>query len=126
MRTITITGILAIILACMGLFGLSALYALNRTKEVGIRKVMGASIRDIFILLNRDAIRLALVAIVIAVPFSIYSMNKWLQNFAYRISLTWVYFAVAGVIGLTLALIAVSYHSIRAALTNPVKSLRTE
>ena len=126
LKTVNAATILAVIIACLGLFGLSALYAVNRTKEVGIRKVMGASLTNIFILLNRDVIKLALIAFVIAVPLAFYFMNSWLENFAYRIKLSWIFFVAAGFIGLLLAIIAVSYHSLRAAEANPVKSLRTE
>ena len=126
LRTINAATVLAVIIACLGLFGLSALYAVNRTKEVGIRKVMGASLTNIFMLLNKDVIKLALIAFVIAVPLAVYFMNSWLENFAYRIKLSWIFFMVAGCIGLLLAVIAVSYHSLKAAGTNPVKSLRTE
>ena len=126
LKTVNAATILAVIIACLGLFGLSALYAVNRTKEVGIRKVMGASLTNIFMLLNKDVIKLALIAFVIAVPLAVYFMNSWLQNFAYRIELSWVFFVIAGCIGLLLAILAVSYHSLKAAATNPVKSLRTE
>ena len=126
LRTINAATVLAVIIACLGLFGLSALYAVNRTKEVGIRKVMGASLTNIFMLLNKDVIKLALIAFVIAVPLAVYFMNSWLENFAYRIKLSWIFFMAAGCIGLLLAVIAVSYHSLKAAGTNPVKSLRTE
>ena len=87
---------------------------------------MGASLTNIFMLLNKDVIKLALIAFVIAVPLAVYFMNSWLQNFAYRIELSWVFFVIAGCIGLLLAILAVSYHSLKAAATNPVKSLRTE
>ena len=126
LKTINAATILAVIIACLGLFGLSALYAVNRTKEVGIRKVMGASLTNIFILLNKDVIKLALIAFVIAVPLAVYFMNGWLENFAFRIKLSWIFFFAAGFIGLLLAIMAVSYHSLKAAKANPVKSLRTE
>lgn len=126
LRTINAATILAVIIACLGLFGLSALYAVNRTKEVGIRKIMGASLTNIFMLLNKDVIKLALIAFVIAIPLAFYFMNSWLENFAFRIKLSWIFFFAAGCIGLLLAIIAVSYHSLKAAGANPVKSLRTE
>jgi len=126
LKTVNAATILAVIIACLGLFGLSALYAVNRTKEVGIRKIMGASLTNIFMLLNKDVIKLALIAFVIAVPLAVYFMNSWLENFAYRIKLSWVFFLAAGCIGLLLAIIAVSYHSLKAAGANPIKSLRTE
>ncbi|HEX6846708.1 MAG TPA: ABC transporter permease [Chitinophagaceae bacterium] len=126
LKAVNAATILAVIIACLGLFGLSALYAVNRTKEVGIRKVMGASLANIFVLLNKDVMKLALIALVIAVPLAFYFMNSWLENFAYRIKLSWIFFFAAGCIGLLLAIIAVSYHSLKAAAANPVKSLRTE
>ena len=126
LKTVNAATILAVIIACLGLFGLSALYAVNRTKEVGIRKVMGASLTNIFILLNKDVIKLALISFAIAVPLAFYLMNSWLENFAFRIKLSWIFFFASGFIGLLLAIIAVSYHSLIAAGANPVKSLRTE
>ena len=126
LKTVNAATILAVIIACLGLFGLSALYAVHRTKEVGIRKVMGATLTNIFMLLNKDVIKLALISFIIAVPLAVYFMNSWLENFAYRIKLSWVFFLAAGCIGLLLAIIAVSYHSLKAAGSNPIKSLRTE
>ena len=126
LKTINAATILAVITACMGLFGLSALYAVNRTKEVGIRKVMGASVTNIFILLNKDILKLAVISFVIAVPLAVYFMNSWLQNFTYRISLNWLFIAASGLIGIVLAIVAVSYHAVKAATANPIKSLRTE
>ncbi|QHT69215.1 FtsX-like permease family protein [Rhodocytophaga rosea] len=116
----------AIGIACLGLFGLSGLMAVNRTKEIGIRKVLGATLTHIFFLLNKSTVKIALVAFVLAVPFSWYLMNKWLDDFAYRISISWEIFAVAGLIGILTAIVAVSAPSIKAALMNPVKSLRNE
>lgn len=126
LNTINVATLLAVLIACMGLFGLSALYAVNRTKEIGIRKVMGASVANIFMLLNKDVIKLALVSLVIAVPLGIYFMKDWLQNFAQRIDLTWMIFLLAGGIGLFLAIVAVGYHSLKAAVANPVEALRSE
>jgi putative ABC transport system permease protein len=116
----------AICIACLGLFGLSGLMAVNRTKEIGIRKVLGATIPNIFFLLNKSTLKIAMVALVLAVPFSWYLMSKWLEDFAYRISISWEIFAIAGIIGILTAVIAVSVPSIKAALMNPVKSLRNE
>jgi putative ABC transport system permease protein len=126
LKIVNAATFLAVIIACLGLFGLSGLFAVNRTKEIGIRKVMGASLSSIFFLLNRDVIKMIFIAFVIALPASIYFMNGWLQNFANRIDLHWLSFVLAGGIGLMLAVIAVSYHSIKAANANPVESLRTE
>lgn len=126
LHTVNIATILAVIIACMGLFGLSALYAVNRTKEIGIRKVMGASISSLFLLLNKEVIWLTILSFVIAVPLSVYFLNGWLENFVFRIKIGWSLFLLAGLVGLLLAVIAVSYHSLKAASSNPVKALRTE
>jgi putative ABC transport system permease protein len=117
---------LAIIIACVGLFGLSAYTASLRTKEIGVRKVMGASVAGVTILLSKDFTKLVAVAFVLAVPLSWWMMNNWLQAFAYRISLGATAFVMAGLISLGIAWVTVSYQSIKAALVNPVKSLRSE
>ena len=117
---------MAIFIACLGLFGLVAFAAEQRTKEIGVRKVLGASVTSIVALLSRDFLKLVLMAIVIASPVAWYAMNRWLSDFAYRIELGWWMFAIAGVLALVIALLTVSYQSIKAALMNPVKSLRTE
>jgi putative ABC transport system permease protein len=116
----------AILVACLGLFGLSGLNAVNRTREVGIRKVLGASVGQVLLLLNRDIVRLAAASFVLAVPGAWYLMRRWLQDFAYRVEIGPEVFAAAGLAGLLTALLAVSYHSLRAALANPVDSLRSE
>jgi putative ABC transport system permease protein len=126
MKTITVSSVLAIIIACMGLFGLSGLTTVNRVKEIGIRKVLGATVEELFILLNKSTFLMALISFIIAVPIAVYLSNSWLQNFAYRIQLDWPLFAFAGIISLITALIAVSYHTIKTAKANPVKSLKTE
>ena len=118
---------LAIIIACLGLFGLAAYAAEQRTKEIGIRKVLGASMSTIVAMLSKDFIKLVLIAIVIAVPLAWWSMNKWfLQDFAYRQDIQWWVMASAGTTAILIAFITISFQSIRAALTNPVKSLRSE
>jgi putative ABC transport system permease protein len=116
----------AIFIACMGLFGLSAINAVNRTKEIGIRKVLGASVKDIVTSLSTSFVFMIAIAIVIATPVSWWIMNRWLEDFAYRIQISWWMFAGTGLTALLIALGAVSYHAIRAAMANPVKSLRTE
>ncbi|MDB5016181.1 MAG: FtsX-like permease family protein [Mucilaginibacter sp.] len=126
MKTITVASFLAIVVSCLGLFGLSGLTTLNRTKEIGIRKVLGASVSNLFILLNRSTILMALVSFIIAAPVALYLVHGWLDNFAYRIKPDWVLFTSAGVIAIITALIAVSYHTIKAATGNPVNSLRSE
>jgi putative ABC transport system permease protein len=121
----TATGI-AIFISCMGLFGLVAFTTQRRTKEIGIRKILGASVSQIVQLLSKDFIRLVIVGIVIASPIAYYFMDKWLQDFAYRVDISWWIFALAGIVAIVIALLTVSYQSIKAALANPVKSLRTE
>ncbi|NOW96120.1 ABC transporter permease [Mucilaginibacter sp. SG564] len=117
---------LAIIIACLGLFALSAFLAEQRSKEIGIRKVLGASVQGITTLLSLDFIKLVVVAILIASPIAWWAMHQWLQDFAYRITISWWMFALAGVGAILIALLTVSSQSIKAALANPVKSLRSE
>ena len=117
---------LAIIIACMGLMGLSAYNVLQRRKEIGIRKVLGASIVSVFSILSKEFLQLIFIAIIIAAPLARYVMNKWLQNYAYRIQISWWIFLIAGVLAILIALMTVSYQTIKAAVANPVKSLRTE
>ncbi len=117
---------ISIFLACLGLLGLASLAAVNRMKEIGIRKVLGASVSGIVALLSKDFLRLVLLAFIIATPLTWYFMNKWLQNFAYRINISWWIFIVAGMAALLIAFITVSFQSIKAALANPVKNLRME
>ncbi|MCC6461779.1 MAG: FtsX-like permease family protein, partial [Saprospiraceae bacterium] len=125
----TIAGIfalLAVLISCLGLFGLAAFTAEQRTKEIGIRKVLGASVGGIFGLLSRDFLKLVLVALLVAMPLAWYFMQQWLENFAYRIQIGWWVFALAGVAAMAIAVLTVSYQSIKAALANPIKSLRSE
>lgn len=117
---------LAIFISCLGLFGLSAYVAESRIKEIGVRKVLGASVFNITKLLSLDFIKLVIVSIVIATPLAWYAMNKWLQDYSYKITISWVIFFIAGLLAIAIALITVSFQSIKAALVNPVKSLRTE
>lgn len=119
-------GALAIALACLGLFGLVALAALNRTKEIGIRKVLGASVAGITGLLARDFVKLVLIAFVIATPIAWWVMHQWLSDFAYRIDLQWWMFAAAGALTVAVAFLTVSFQSIKAALANPARALKTE
>lgn len=122
----TLFALLAILISCLGLFGLAAYTAERRTKEIGIRKVLGASIAGLTALLSKDFLVLVAIACLIAFPLSWWAMNNWLQSFAYRIDLEWWVFAAAGLLAMTIALITVSTQAIKASLTNPVKSLRTE
>jgi putative ABC transport system permease protein len=117
---------LAIFISCLGLFGLAAFTAEQRVKEIGIRKVLGASVLQIITLLSKDFLKLVLIAFVIASPVAYYFMDKWLADFAYRITISWWIFALAGLSAITIALLTVSWQSIKAALMNPVKSLRSE
>lgn len=119
-------AILAILIACLGLFGLVTYAAEQRVKEIGIRKVLGASVSNIAGMLSKDFLRLVLISCVIAFPVAWYAMNKWLQDFAYRISISWWIFITAAFMGLLIALITVVFQAIKAAVANPVKSLRTE
>lgn len=116
----------AIFIACMGLFGLSAVNAINRRKEIGIRKVLGASVKDIVAALSSNFVVMVAISITIATPLAWWIMNNWLQNFAYRISISWWMFAIVGAASLLIALSTVSVQAIKAAMENPVKSLRTE
>ncbi len=117
---------LAIVIACVGLFGLAAYTANLRTKEIGVRKVMGASVASVVILLTKDVTKLILVAFALSVPISYYIMDRWLEGFAYRIDIGIGVFLVAGLIALLISWITVSYQSIKAAIVNPIKSLRSE
>lgn len=125
-KLIFIFSIIAIIISALGLFGLAAFTAEQRTKEIGIRKVLGASVQQITSLLSKDFVALVLIAIIIATPISLWLMNKWLLDFAYRINLTAWIFIAAGGLALLIALISVSFQAIKAAIANPIKSLRIE
>ena len=117
---------LAILIACLGLFGLAAFTAQQRSKEIGVRKVLGATVPGIFVLLSREFTRLVIVGFVFAVPIVYFTMDAWLNGFAYRTDISWVAFVVAGLAALLIAWITVSYQSIRAAVMNPVHALRYE
>jgi putative ABC transport system permease protein len=117
---------LAILIACFGLLGLSAYNVLQRTKEIGIRKVLGASAQSILLLLSKDFMKLILLALALAIPIAWYVMNMWLQDFAYRINIAWWVFGAAGIIALLIALLTIGLQALRAVTDNPAKSLRTE
>ncbi|MDQ6479038.1 ABC transporter permease [Dyadobacter sp. LHD-138] len=119
-------GILAIVISSLGLLGLAAFTAEQRTKEIGIRKVLGANVSSVIALLSKDFAKLILIAIVLASPVAWYVMDKWLKDFVYRIDLSWEIFALAGTIAICVAMFTVSFQSIKAALMNPVESLQTE
>jgi ABC-type antimicrobial peptide transport system permease subunit len=118
--------ILTILISCMGLFGLAAYTTEQRTKEIGIRKVLGASVGSITSMLSKDFVRLVLIAIIIASPIAWFGSKKWLQDFAYRIDVNAGVFFAAGVAAIIIALVTVSFQAIKAAIANPVKSIRTE
>lgn len=117
---------MAIFISCLGLLGLSAFMAEQRTKEIGVRKVLGASVQNVISLLSKDFLRLVFIAIILASPLAWYAMNKWLANFTYHIDMEWWIFALAGLLAVLIALLTVSFQSVKAALMNPVKSLRSE
>ncbi|HVX28527.1 MAG TPA: ABC transporter permease [Parafilimonas sp.] len=117
---------IAIFISCLGLFGLATYTAQAKIKEIGIRKVLGASVAGIITLISKDFLKLVIISIVIAIPVAWWAMNKWLQEFAYRINISWWVFLIAAVIALLIAVLTVSFQAIKAAVANPVKSLRTE
>jgi ABC-type antimicrobial peptide transport system permease subunit len=117
---------IAILVSCMGLFGLISFIAEQRTREIGIRKVLGARVSEIVVLLSKDFLKLVIIAIFIASPIAWYFMNKWLQNFAFRITMSWWIFALSGICAIAIAILSTSFQSIKAAIANPVKSLRSE
>jgi len=117
---------MAIFISCLGLFGLASFVAEQRTKEIGVRKVLGANLFSLWSLLSVQFVKLVLISLCIAIPLSYYGMNIWLQGYAYRDGIAWWIFAVAGLSILLITLITVSFQSLKAALMNPVKSLRSE
>ena len=123
---LNIFALLTILVACLGLFGLATYTAEKRTKEIGIRKVLGASVAQVTKMLSKEFLKLVFIACIIAFPLSYWAMNKWLQSFAYRINVSWWMFVVAGFAALLIALVTVSFQAIKASIANPVDSLRTE
>jgi putative ABC transport system permease protein len=119
-------SILAIVIACLGLFGLVTYAAEQRTKEIGIRKVLGANVQNILAMLSKDFLKMVIVSIIIAFPIAGWVMTKWLQDFAYRVNISWWVFGFAALVTIVIALLTISFQAIRAAIANPVKSLRTE
>jgi len=119
-------ALLAILISCLGLFGLAAYTAEQRSKEIGVRKVLGASVSTIVKLLSKDFLKLVFISILIAVPIAWLTMSNWLQDYAYRIEVNWLIFVIAGIMAIFIALITVSFQAIKAALANPVDSLKTE
>jgi putative ABC transport system permease protein len=125
-KIVTFFSMLSILIACMGLFGLASFVAKCRTKEVGIRRINGAKVREVIILLNNELLKWVLMSMVIAIPLAWYAMHKWLENFAYKTELSWWIFALAVIIALGIAFLTVSWQSWRAATRNPVEALRDE
>jgi putative ABC transport system permease protein len=123
---IAVVGGLAMIIAGLGLLSIASFVILRRTKEIGIRKILGASGGKIAAMLSKDFLKLVFIAILIAFPVAWWAMNKWLQSYAYRINISWWIFLAAGIIAILIALITVSFQAIKAAIANPVKSLRSE
>ncbi|HTE34256.1 MAG TPA: FtsX-like permease family protein, partial [Chryseolinea sp.] len=117
---------LGIFISCLGLLGLAMFTAEQRTKEIGIRKVLGASLSSLFNLLSREILLMVTIALLIASPLAWFAMDKWLSEYAYRISISWWMFVLAGIVAILIALITISFQTIKALLANPVKSLRTE
>lgn len=125
-KLINLATVIAIVISCLGLFGLAIITAFQRTKEIGVRKVLGASVAGIVRILSSDFVKLILVALLIASPIAWWSMNKWLSDFAYRIEIKWWMFAATGISAVVVALLTVGFHAVKAAVANPVKSLRSE
>jgi putative ABC transport system permease protein len=119
-------GLLSIIISCLGLFGLATHAAAQRIKEIGVRKVLGATIGQIVLLLSRDFLGMVFIALIIATPIAAYFMNSWLDNFVFRTTMPWWVFVLSGTLAIFIALLTVSYQSVRAAIANPIDSLRDE
>jgi putative ABC transport system permease protein len=119
-------AIITIFISCIGLFGLSVLSAEKRTKEIGIRKVLGASVNSVVTILSKDFLKLVVIALIVSVPVAWFAANKWLENYPYRVSVSWEMFAITGLFVVLIALATVSFQAIKAAVANPVKSLRSE
>jgi putative ABC transport system permease protein len=117
---------LTIFISCLGLFGLATYMAQNRVKEIGVRKVLGASVFSITSLLSKDFLKLVFTSLIIASPVAWWAMHEWLKNYSYHIDIEWWVFAGAGILSILIALATVSYQSVKAAVANPVKSLRSE
>jgi ABC-type antimicrobial peptide transport system permease subunit len=119
-------AILAVFISCLGLFGLASFIAEQRTKEIGVRKVLGASVLNVWTLLSKDFTKLVFISLLTAIPIAVWFMNNWLQNYRYRTDISWWIFLAAGIGALLITLITISFQAIKAAMANPVKSLRTE
>jgi putative ABC transport system permease protein len=117
---------MAVLISCLGLFGLATYTAQTRFREIGVRKVLGASVPSVIRMLTANFLLLVVIAMISSIPIAWYMMDKWLEDFAYKTEISWTVFAIAGLLALLIAMVTISYQSIRAALANPVKSLRTE
>jgi putative ABC transport system permease protein len=125
-KAFNVFAFLALFIAGMGLFGMVSFQVVQRTKEIGIRKVLGSSVTDIVRLLSKDFMKLVIISLAIAVPIAYYSMNNWLEEYAYRIEIQWWVFVLVGLAAIGVALITISFQSIKAATANPINSLRAE
>ena len=125
-QLVTTFSILAILLACLGLFGIASYNIIQRTKEIGIRKVLGASTVNVMLLLSKNFLQLVTIGLLLAAPISLFLMDNWLQDFAYRIDMEWWMFVLPGALAIGVAFLTVSIQSLRAALTNPADSLRSD
>ena len=125
-QVFTTFSTLAVLLACLGLFALTAYTMAQRRKEIGIRKILGANIPDILGLVSKDFLKLVIIAFFIAIPFSWYAAHSWLNNFVYKTQMNWWVFVFAGVITILIAFITISLQAIKTAIKNPVKNLRNE
>ena len=125
-KIVNYTAILAIIIACLGLFGLATFMTEQRTKEIGIRKILGAGVSSVAILLSKDFIKLVIISIIISIPIGYYFVQQWLENFTYRIEIEWWVFALVALLGILISFCTVFYQSMRAALIDPVQSLKSE
>jgi len=123
---VTYFTIIAILISCLGLFGLATFTAEQRIKEIGVRKVLGASVTNIVTLMSKDFLKLVGISIVIASPIAWFVINKWLQEFAYRTNIGWMVFVITTLIAIFIAMLTISFQAIKAAVANPVDSLRTE
>ena len=125
-KLVSVFSVLAIFISCLGLFGLASFVAEQRTKEIGVRKVLGASIYNLWRMLSKDFVMLVIISILIATPVAYYFMDSWLMKYQYHTSISWWVFVVSGLSALVITLLTVSYQSIKAAVANPVESLRTQ
>ena len=125
-RMFSIAAIVAIVLSCMGLFGIAFIAIKQRVKEIGVRKVLGASVSNVAVLVTKEYIRPVLLAMVIATPIAWWAMNQWLQDFPYRVNIQWTVFVAVGLMAVLISIATVASQAIKAAIANPVKSLRSE